>query len=116
MSVHFITTVYCNENVFRAGMKELRRTTALFEMRATHWLLNQHYPLGGDETKQAIAEYAGMYGNVRVFDCGRNLGLHDGLQFLVDQIEPLDDDVVVGFDPDEKPLSDGWAHAMVDVM
>lgn len=122
MKVHFLTMLYCNSRVFAAGMEELHRTVNLRGMEATHWLLNQHYPLNGEATTSTARDYAegenaryGHSGAVRWLDAGHNLGLHRGLNYMVDQLDLQDDDVVIGFDPDEKPLREGWAQAMVDV-
>lgn len=133
MTVHFISTVFCNARVFKAGMEALHRTVDFKALGCTHSLLWQHYPLNGEETRRAVLKYvapdAGTEswpvgepiaiaggGPLNYFDCGYNMGLHDGLQFLVDQLKPADDDVVIGFDPDENPLQEGWAHAMANVM
>lgn len=138
MKVHCLTMVYCNERVFKAGMAELDRTADLAGIDAQHWLLWQHYPLGGAETEAAaiayvsaaatkpdepdpFIDYAGLPGQVRagnriLLDAGRNLGTHDGLNYMVAQLDLQDDDVVLCFDADEKPLREGWAQAMVEVL
>lgn len=133
MSVHFISTVFCNATVFKAGMEALHRNADFAALNATHTLLWQHYPLNGEETRRAVLEYVAPGigtetwppgepaaiaggGPRNYFDNGYNMGLHDGLQFLVDVLKPADDDVVIGFDPDENPLKPGWAQAMADVM
>ncbi len=117
MKVHFVSMVYCNARVFAAGMEALHRTVDMKAMDAHHTLMWQHYPLNGAATMKALQEYGASNPapHVRLLDAGRNLGLHDGLQYMVDQIAPADDDVVIGFDPDENPLRVGWANAMVDV-
>jgi hypothetical protein len=70
--------------------------------------------------RDAVDEYihhhaAGPF-DIRLLDAGRNLGLHDGLNYMLDRIRPGRDDVVIGYDPDESPLRAGWARAMADVM
>ncbi len=128
MTVHFISTVFCNERVFKAGMEALHRTVDFAKLGCTHTLLWQHYPLNGEATKRAVLDYvqpglpddtiavATGEGLKAYFDNGYNMGLHDGLQFLVDRLNPADDDVVIGFDPDENPLRAGWAKVMAEIM
>jgi len=115
MTVHVITTVFCNARVFAAGMQELNDER--LAVGARHHVLWQHYPLAWDQPLMSVyADAVGSVDRVSFYDQGRNLGLHDGLQYLVDQINPADDDVVIGFDPDEEPLRAGWMQAMADVM
>ncbi len=76
-------------------------------------MLNNHYPLRREECDRAILAYASNYpGSVVTLDAGRNLGLHDGLNFILGTIPLADDDIVIGYDSDESPQRQGWVNAM----
>ncbi len=112
MKTYVLTLAYSNPDVWRAGMKSLDNTVMMTGVR--HLILNNHYPL---RQAEMIAELdaRSKLPDVAVFDVGRNLGLHEGLNYLMDQIELDDDDVVVGFDADEDPQQVGWLDAMLRV-
>ncbi len=113
---YVLSMVYCNTDVFRAGMASFRRTVAPGSF-TEHILLDQHYPIRHRETQDAISDYVdtAKY-SVRVLDAGKNLGLHRGLDYMLSQLQLEPDDVIVAFDCDEDPYSPGWLEAMQRVM
>lgn len=118
MNVHILTNAYCNANVFRAGMDALHGTVDMgFK---NHFILDQHYPIGHADLLDALGAYQyadNLKGARLVLDAGRNLGLHEGLNYLLKMIPHLsEDDIIVAFDPDEQPLKAGWLDAMIRVM
>ncbi len=107
---YVLTMAYSNPEVWRAGMASLYRTTTPSAYQ--HVVLDQHYPIRHDELRDEIAKLQ-IASGARVLDAGRNLGLHEGLNYMMEQIWPLDDDdIVVGFDADEDPQMVGWLSAM----
>lgn len=82
-------------------------------------LLDQHYPLRYAETRAELERIAASFTGCQIVDPGKNLGLHIGLNYALEQAhaaEPIEDsDLVVGYDPDENPLQAGWLEAMRDV-
>lgn len=114
---YVFTMVYCGPDMFRAGMESFKRTVDP-DSFTQHVLLDQHYPLRSEGVSQAIEEYvAGAPYPVLVLDAGHNLGLHEGLNYMLDQIGPLDqDDLIVAYDCDEYPERAGWVEAMQRVM
>lgn len=117
MKPYFITMVYSNENIFRAGMRSLRDTENLAELGATHILLDQRYPIGYEKVEQAISEYREATPEAIIWDAGRNLGLHGGLNYIMERLEQVlkPDDIIFAFDADENPLRSGWCEAMLKV-
>jgi hypothetical protein len=117
MTVHILTTAFCNARVFRAGMQSLRNTVDFKALGAHHYVLDNHYPLHPGDTRFAIDTYAIAHSqNVTVVDVGKNLGLHEGLNHLLSKIILEDDDMVVAYDADEAPQTPGWVGAMLSVM
>ncbi len=118
MNTYVLTMVYSNAAVWRAGMASLHKTVDMRALNARHVILNQHYPLQPEEVDAEIARYLAepKAPAVTMLDAGHNLGLHEGLNYMLEKIGPLDDDdVVVGFDADEDPLKAGWLDAMLRV-
>ncbi len=111
--IHILTAAFANPDVFRASMKSLRDTVDFDALGGGHHLvLNNHYPLRREECNVAIEEYSSQNSHVVVHDAGKNLGLHDGLSYLLNTLLLADDDIVIGFDSDEDPQRKGWANAM----
>lgn len=81
----------------------------------THIFIDQHYPMGGEENRRQLWDICRRHG-VWVLDPGRNLGLHGGFNFALDHINLKDDDIVIGYDPDSKPISPGFDGALVDAL
>ncbi len=117
MNVHILTNAYCNANVFRAGVNMLHATVNMSNKR--HVVLFQHYPIGTQDLLNELMHYENadvLRGEKVILDAGRNLGLHEGLNYMLSKLELSDDDVIVAFDPDENPLKYGWLDAMIRVM
>lgn len=105
MKIHVLTMVYCGRKAAINGLHNFTTTVNRTEY-GTHYFLKQHYP-GPSEASDEV-QY--------VFDAGKNLGLHEGLNYMVEHISPAPEDILVAFDLDEKPLKPGWVAAMTDVM
>lgn len=45
-----------------------------------------------------------------------NIGVSQNWTRVCKHINPKDDDVIIGADPDERPCQDGWVRAMADVL
>ncbi len=118
MSVHIFTTQFANASVFAAGMRSLHDTVDFDALGARHYVLDNHYPLNHDSVRAALEQYQeGHPRQVVLVDAGKNLGLHEGLNYLFKMFGSsfADDDVVVGFDSDEAPVRAGWLDAMLQI-
>lgn len=82
------------------------------ELTFRHFFVNQHYPLDKRENTLRNREICERYG-VYFLDPGRNLGLHEGFNWALQQIRPLQGSVVIAYDPDVNPISPGWDMALV---
>ncbi len=114
MSNYILTLGYSNAAVFKAGMTSLHRTVDFTRIRE-HLILDQHYPLKHEEVREAFETYADDHDNVTILDDHKNLGLHEGLNYMLERLYLKDDDVVYVFDADEDPQDFGWAEAMEEV-
>ncbi len=119
MNVHILTMAYCNARVFAAGATALHSTVDMSGKH--HTILDNHYPLGRTELLDELKAYVwadSLHGHREVISAGHNLGLHEGLNFMIMKLgmtlQP--EDIIVAFDPDEKPLKQGWLDAMIRVM
>lgn len=84
------------------------------DLEIEHLFLYQHYPLEKDENKKRLQEICDIYG-IHWLDAGKNLGLHKGFNFVLEQLRCRlnHKDVIIGLDPDTYPLSPGWDMALV---
>lgn len=117
MTTRIFTTAFANAKVFTAGMESLRRTVDFAKLDAKHYIIDNHYPLNAADAHNAIYAYAQKDHRVAVCDAGRNLGLHEGLNYLFATYgaDFHDDDMLIGYDADEDPQTVGWADAMAKV-
>ena len=65
--------------------------------RSMHVILDQHYPLNSRRIRQADFPQA------TILDAGRNLGLHEGYNYVFDQIKPNPEDIIIGYSGDSLP-------------
>lgn len=77
-----------------------------------HVLLDQHYPLDKEANRAAVRALCREL-EIEVLDAGRNLGLHHGFNYVLQQLSPAPDDIVIAYDGDSTPLGQGWDLALV---
>lgn len=77
------------------------------------WLLvDNHYPEISDGFWASWAKELGA----EYLDPGRNLGLHHGLNFALTAVNADRADLMLGVDPDTRPLTDGWDDALMQAL
>jgi len=81
-------------------------------LRYKHYFVDQHYPLKKEKNRVALRKICEEHG-IEVLDPGKNLGLHDGFNWALRQINPPDHAVIIAYDPDTNPLGQGWDMALV---
>lgn len=111
MSVFCITMAFMPERMVRRSLAA-HASTRNPALAYPHYLLDQHYPIEKLSNRAALRHLAAEYG-LEVLDAGRNLGLHDGFNWALQQIAPHDDDIVIAYDPDSIPTATGWDLALV---
>lgn len=77
-----------------------------------HVLLDQHYPVDKEQNRSAVRALCDELG-IEVMDAGRNLGLHVGFNYVLDQLNPAADDIIIAYDGDSTPVGNGWDLALV---
>lgn len=77
-----------------------------------HYLVDQHYPIDKKKNRERIRAICEPYG-VEVLDPGKNLGLHEGFNWALQQINPPKGSIIIAYDPDVNPLTPGWDMALV---
>lgn len=111
MAVYTIAMAFMNYRIIAKSLAAFQDTrNVALENKLV--ILNQHYPLNYDENQVVLKELAKQH-NATLLDAGKNLGLHDGFNFVVDKIKPNDNDILIGYDPDSLPLQYGWDMALV---
>ncbi len=99
-----LARIYCTKHLGGEGFK--------------HVFLNQHYPFDkkrNAEQLRALCE--GQYGG-RWMDAGRNLGLHEGLNYMLETLgaEIGERDYIIMADLDNYPREEGWDEALIRVL
>lgn len=100
---------FMNWKIIEKSFKQLYATkTADWD----HFVLDQHYPLNEKENQDSLRDICRNYG-AHLFDAGRNLGLHEGINFLLTKTKA---EIVIGYDPDSFPNRIGWDDALTKVV
>lgn len=90
---------------------ELFETTRTIDSRVV--ILDNHYPTSLNPPDWA--EWANRLGG-DYLDAGRNLGLHNGLNWMLQQLGATGNDQIVGLDPDTMPITTGWDSALFSAL
>lgn len=114
MQVWAVTLCYCSPEILARGLEAYYRTRNP-SLSFRHVLVDQHFPLEENLCSAAVRSEGEKYGCL-VIDPGRNLGLHRGFNWAIEQVGPAPEDVVIGYDPDSNPVSHGWDMALVTAL
>lgn len=108
-----LTLCYANPRCLSETYRRYHATTSARAIGAHHLLVDQHYPLDYPLVRSTIEALAANLPRAHLLDPGRNLGLHEGLNWACRQVPLGDDDVIVGLDGDELLETPGWLDAMM---
>jgi hypothetical protein len=111
VSVHTVTLGFVPERIWRESMATYAATRNP-DLHYQHWFVDQHYPVDKEANRAGNRDVCEEHG-VRVIDPGRNLGLHDGFNWALAQIQPKAEDIIIAYDPDMSPATPGWDMALV---
>lgn len=111
MAVYAIVMAFMDSDIINKSLMAFHETKNI-DLPVKVYILNNHYPLNYEINQIKLKEIAKRYG-AKLLDPGKNLGLHNGFNFCVDQIKPDDNDILIGYDPDSLPLQYGWDMALV---
>jgi hypothetical protein len=109
-----ITLGYVPARIFEKSMDSFYSTISK-EMDITHIFVYQHYPLDEEHNKPALFNICNKYG-LTILDPQKNLGLHEGFNWALAQLPIQDEDIIIGFDGDSHPLTQGWDKAFATAL
>lgn len=107
---YLITLGFANQKVAERTMDQYANTRT---SDAQLIIVDNHYPVNVPEGfwKRIAQELGGVY-----FDPGRNLGLHEGLNYALREVQATRDDVALIMDPDTKPYTPGWDTGLLKAL
>lgn len=111
VSVHTITLGFAPSRIWAQSMARYAATRNT-DLVYKHWWVHNHYPVDKLRNEAENAMVCRKFG-VEWIDPGRNLGLHDGFNWALKQIQPKDEDIIIAYDPDMWPVTPGWDMALV---
>jgi hypothetical protein len=111
-AVFTITLGYSPASLFHESTKRYYETNTI---ESKHFYIDQHYPLDREKNRERCLEICKTRG-ITVLDPGKNLGLHHGFNWALNEINPGKDDIVIAYDPDSYPMNVGWDRALVETI
>lgn len=112
MKLWTITMGFVPSRIWRQSCDAYYRTR---NRQTEHIFVDQHYPLNKDENRRELWTTCREYG-ISVLDPGKNLGGTEGFNYAVRRISAQPDDVIIGYDPDSRPVTEGWDGALQDAI
>lgn len=110
-NVHTITLGFAPSRIWRRSLEQYRATRNP-DLAFDHYFVDQHYPVDKERNRVENRAACEAFG-VKVLDPGRNLGLHAGFNWALDQINPAPGDIIIAYDSDMFPTTPGWDMALV---
>lgn len=114
--IYLVTLAFTKPEVIERTLEVCDGSIGLPRGDYEHILLDQHYPLP-DKRKNAcdLADLACYY-EMTLMRPYKNLGLHEGANFVCSQVAMNDSDIYIGIDHDAWPTTHGWGRDLVKVM
>jgi hypothetical protein len=110
MKVWTITLCHNDPEIISDSLRQYYATKSP-KVETIHVLVDQHWPINKIACKRSLESLARDYKCV-LLDPGRNLGLHDGFNWAMNQFAIPDNAGIIGYDPDSWPIQSGWDEAM----
>jgi hypothetical protein len=119
MRVFVISLCHMEPTIIAYSLTQAIMTMGM-DCRNPHWVLvDHHWPKEKEATSEVLERLSDLVLG-EVISPEKNLGGHGGynfaVQYLIDQYELQDDDLVLSYDPDSNPLTHGWLTALIKVM
>lgn len=109
--IHAITLGFVPARIFEKSMEMYYATKSAMDIN--HVFVDQHYPVNKGANRKELRLICERFG-ITYMDAGKNLGLHGGFNWAVDQLGGYKDgDYYIGFDPDSTVVSPGWDAALI---
>lgn len=114
MKTWILTVSHVPPHVLQNSLVALKNTTLPTE-EYEHVILDHHWPKEYWATRHSILDVA-MKFKCRVISNYRNIGGHEGFQWMLDECPIEHEDIVICYDPDSNPITPGWISAMKEVL
>lgn len=102
-------------DIIEESIEQYLKTKSQNMVETVHVFLNQHWPINYQDFEDRIKSLSQRVNGIYL-DAGKNLGLHDGFNWAVNQLQIPDNAGVIGYDPDSYPVTQGWDLAMCKVV
>lgn len=115
MTVYAITLCFNKPSVVEASLRRFYATkNPSLEVR--HVLVDQCYPMPSRSAVTAKLMALAAEFNCILIHPGRNMGLHHGWNWAMNQLPLQPEDILIGYDPDSNPISHGWDMALATAL
>lgn len=110
--IYAVTLGFTPSRTFKKSMEQYYATISK-SLEIKHIFVDQHYPINKKKNQTELKKICKDFG-ITYLDPGKNLGLHGGFNWAVEQMGGYkSDDYYIGFDPDSYVLSPGWDLALL---
>lgn len=110
--IHVVTMAFNRPCFVELAVRDFQQHAGALK-GTTHWLLDQHYPLPDkEENTQQLLNISYEYG-LHYLDAGKNLGYHEGINYVVRFTNMRDEDIVIVYDPDALMFNCEWVPAII---
>lgn len=109
-----ISLCYNDPKIIEDSLNQLQATRDKENVDMHIVMVDQHWPIDREKNKKELERIAKNC-KATLLDPGKNLGLHHGFNWAVNQLSIPDNALIIGFDPDSWPVDFGWDKAMCDV-
>jgi hypothetical protein len=108
--IHVITLGFVPSRIWRSSCEAFYRLKNP-EINVSHHFLDQRYPIN-EEQNSLENSLINAEHNIITHCFGKNVGARDGFNRILSHIKPSDDDIIVGYDPDSYPITQGFLGAL----
>lgn len=112
MKIYAISLAYVPARIALTTLEQVYKTIGIKPER--HLVLMQHYPVDEKRNDGLLRNIFDAY-ELETRDLCENVGLSQGYNYLVNQINLKDEDIIIGIDLDVYPITPGWGQALADV-
>jgi hypothetical protein len=109
-----LTLGHVPARLFRRSLEAVYRTRRATD-QVFRYFLYHYYPVNERQNRIELYRLCAEY-DIRVLDPGRNLGVHEGLNYVAKEIGLTRHDVLLTVDPDTNPITPGWDRALLSVV
>ncbi len=112
MKIYMVSLAYAPSRIVIECMRQVYETIGI---PVEHHVLMNHYPINQELNDKVLLAVFDHY-KCKVHDLGANTGLSGGYNYLIQQLNLQDDDIVLGLDLDCYPITQNYGQALVKVL